>query len=411
MDAKLLTYPHPFRAMLAICSDLDETPDRNVYLDIAKYLNTDQTTIMGPGVNLEVGNTIYFDMPTDQYSYRGTDDAGREMAHALIHSGHIDCIHSYGDFATTREHAKRALDDLSSHNCKIEVWVDHSKAPSNVGPDIMVGSGDLPEADVYHTDLTLEYGIRYIWRGRTTVVTAQNTPVGFGSLASIWNPRHPIASAGTVLKESVKIHLGRKGHPRWEMYAANDVLRQSTLRDGNEIWEFLRSHPHWGGAAIGADASGIGEVLTPRILNRLVRRQGVCIWYTHLGKVIDPACPFDARGQAGFRRLAQYRDEGQILVTTTHRLLRYLTARDHLKYRISEQGGLVTIVLESVDDPISGKRGPDKNDVRGLTFELPRCGDVEIRDADGKVLPSDRFEVDGRTIVSVRWDPLVFPQL
>ena len=56
----------------------------------------------GPGVGLEVGNSIYFDMPPGQFAYWNTDDAGRAMVRALIRSGHIDCLHSFGDLATTR---------------------------------------------------------------------------------------------------------------------------------------------------------------------------------------------------------------------------------------------------------------------------------------------------------------------
>ena len=96
--------PYPYRAMLVICSDLDETPDRHVYFEIMRYLNTTGFTIMGPGLGLEVGNTIYFDMPPDQFSYWNTDDKGRGMIRALIRSGHIDCLHSFGDLAVTRTH-------------------------------------------------------------------------------------------------------------------------------------------------------------------------------------------------------------------------------------------------------------------------------------------------------------------
>ena len=112
--------PYPYRAMLAICSDLDETPDRHVYEDTARYLNTHRMTSMGPGVGLEVGNTIYFDMPPDQFAYWNTDDAGRAMIQALIRSGHIDCFHSFGDLARTRGHAGRALDELARHDCRLE---------------------------------------------------------------------------------------------------------------------------------------------------------------------------------------------------------------------------------------------------------------------------------------------------
>ncbi|MFQ5494518.1 MAG: hypothetical protein ACE5EX_03975 [Phycisphaerae bacterium] len=104
----LRPYPYPYRAMLAICSDLDETPNRDVYWKIMRFLNGSPS-----GLGLEVGNTIYFDMPPDQFSYWGTDDAGREMVRNLIHSGHIDCLHSFGDLATTRAHAQRALEELA----------------------------------------------------------------------------------------------------------------------------------------------------------------------------------------------------------------------------------------------------------------------------------------------------------
>ncbi len=88
---------------------------------------------MGPGVGLEVGNSIYFDMPPDQFAYWNTDDAGREMVRALIRSGHIDCLHSYGDLATTRRHAARALDELARHDCRLRVWIDHGTAATNFG--------------------------------------------------------------------------------------------------------------------------------------------------------------------------------------------------------------------------------------------------------------------------------------
>ena len=54
-DTSLRALPYPYRAMLAIASDLDETPDLGVYLESMRYLNTRGDTSMGPGVGLEVG--------------------------------------------------------------------------------------------------------------------------------------------------------------------------------------------------------------------------------------------------------------------------------------------------------------------------------------------------------------------
>ena len=152
-------------------------------------------------MGLEVGNTIYFDMPAPQFSYWNTDDRGRSEVRTLIKSGHVDCLHSFGDLATTRTHAGRALDELARHDCRLEVWIDHAVAPTNFGADIMHGTGDVPGAPAYHADLTCGYGVRYVWRGRVTSVIGQGVP---RRLAGIFEPSHPIASAVTLAKEAAK---------------------------------------------------------------------------------------------------------------------------------------------------------------------------------------------------------------
>ena len=96
MKVSLRKYPYPYQAMLAICSDLDETPNKDIYFETARYLNTTEDTLLGKGVGLEVGNTIYFDMPLHNFSYTNTDDDGRHKIQQLIQSGHIDCLHSFG---------------------------------------------------------------------------------------------------------------------------------------------------------------------------------------------------------------------------------------------------------------------------------------------------------------------------
>jgi hypothetical protein len=110
-NVQVRPFPYPYKAMVAICSDLDGTLDRDQYLGIARFLNTEEATPAGKGVGLEVGNTLYFDMPDDQFSYWNTDDQGRAAVRRLIRSGHIDCFHSFGDLATARDHARRALEE------------------------------------------------------------------------------------------------------------------------------------------------------------------------------------------------------------------------------------------------------------------------------------------------------------
>lgn len=400
--------PYPYEAMLAICSDLDETRDRPTYWEIARFLNTTQMTTMGPGVGLEVGNSIYFDMPFDQFSYWNTDDAGRAMVRDLIRSGHIDCLHSYGDAATTREHAMRALDELDRYGCRLEVWIDHAVAPTNFGADIMRGYGDEAGHRAYHADRTCDFGVRYVWRGRVTSVTGQDVPA---SLAGLLRRRAPLASARTLAKEAVKQARARCGSAKYKMHATNDILRRTQLRDGRPVYEFLRSNPHWGGVSSCDTGREIGQVLTEGLLERLEQRGGVCILYTHLGKIRDPRVPFDESAVRVFRRLADAQRDGRILVATTRRLLGYCRAVREVNWSVNynEAGKTVEIALELP----RGEIKLSKSDLDGLTFYVPDGHEVRViidgRSVDGLVRNAP--DHTGRTSVSLPWPPLEFPEL
>ncbi len=328
--------PYPYQAMLAICSDLDETPDLHAYLETSRFLNTAKTTGMGPGVDLEVGNTVYFDMPAGHLSYWSTDDAGRASFRALIQSGHVDCLHSFGDLAATRAHAGRALEELARHDCRLEVWIDHAVAPTNFGADIMQGSGDLPGAPAYHADLTWGAGVRYVWRGRVTSVIGQDVPRRLGGL---FTPGHPIASARTLAKEWAKGMLARRPASRYAMHRANRALTPTALRSGHAVYEFLRSNPHWGGVSSHDTADGLADVLTARFLDRLVAHGGMCVLYTHLGKTTDPRKPLSPHTRRALALLAGYVERRTILATTTRRLLGYCRALREASVHLRHDGG------------------------------------------------------------------------
>jgi hypothetical protein len=399
--APLRRMPYPYRAMLAICSDLDETPDADVYFEIARYLNTTQNTRMGCGIGIEAGNTIYFDMPEGQFSYWNTDDRGREMVHALIHSGHIDCLHSYGDLASTRDHAERALDELERRGSRIEAWIDHAVAPTNVGADIMHGFGDLPGHQAYHADLTCAYGVKYVWRGRITSVIAQDAR---RSLRGIWDGGHLIGSARTLAKEYAKGVLARSGNEKYAMHGPNDVLRESTLRDGQRVYEFIRANPYAAGVENGATAAGIGEVLSSRMLDALVAREGRCILYTHLGKIGNGQQLFEQSTRDAFKLLASYAENRSILVGTTRRVLGYCRAIREVRIRVEVNDENCTIHVDSC--------GLSAADCDGLTFytDHPRRWQLTL---DGRQVQVIRNLPDhtGRPSISIPWRQLEFPQL
>lgn len=408
VDVRLRRMPHPYRAMLAICSDLDETPNAATYAEIMRFLNTTEPTVMGTGLGLEVGNTIYFDMPDDQFAYRNTDDAGRAMVRDLIRSGHIDCLHSYGDYATSRRQCGRAIEELMLHGLRMEGWVDHAVAPSNFGPDIMRGYGDVRGSNVYHADLTCDLGVRYVWRGRVTSVIGQDVPRRLGG---IWDGSSPLASAQTVVKEAIKGATARLGSTRYAMHAPNRLYRAAHLRDGRAVWEFLRFDPFAGGVGRAATADGLPRVMTERMLRTFVEREGAGILYTHLGRTKCPSRPFNDHTCAALRHLADLASVKEILVTTTTRLLRYMVARDHLDWSVATLGGRTVITIGELVDPVRGTRVPTADDLMGLSFDVLGSTDVQIRSATAGM---PRVTIDKSAdgcCVSIPWSRLEFPDI
>ncbi|MEA3225485.1 MAG: hypothetical protein U9Q07_06000 [Planctomycetota bacterium] len=406
-DIQLRDFPYPYRSMLAICSDLDNTPDRHVYMDIMRYLNTTETTSMGQGVGLEVGNSIHFRALPRQFSYWNTDDAGREMVRMLIRSGHIDCLHSFGELISTRDEAERALNELTLHNCHLEVWVDHGGAATNFGPDIMQGHGDEIGHPAYHADLTMDYGIKYVWRGRVTSITGQDVPA---SLKGIFNWKHPRESGRTLIKEATKRQLARRGNRRYAMHGTNQTLRRVVLRDRSLVYEFIRCNPHWGGINSCEQGRYIGKVLTDSMLDRLISRSGTCILYTHLGKIDDPDSPFDKTGIEAFRRLAEAFRCGTILVTTTRRLLGYRRAVREIRFNYtSDNSGLQINLNIPADKKCPGQLSGA--DLSGLTFYVPNSKTTYVTIEGQKVanLKHNAPDHTGRPSVSLAWPILKFP--
>jgi hypothetical protein len=398
--AALRPHPYPYRAMLAITSDLDETPDVEAYLESLRYLNTRAITSIGRGVGLEVGNSIYFDMAPDQFSYWNTDEAGRERLRALIRSGHVDCLHSFGDLAITRAHAGRALDELAHHACRLRVWVDHAVAPTNFGADIMAGHGDVPGSPVYHADLTCGFGIRFVSRGRVTSVIGQDVP---RSLAGLLTPRHPVRSADTWAKELAKGLLARSRNAKYAMHGHNATLRPVRLRSGHPVQEMLRSNPHWGGVSSADTADGLSDVLTTRVLDTLVERGGRMLLYTHLGKTRARE-PFAPPTRAALERLAAYHDRGAVLVTTTARLLAYRYAVEGADVSASSIDGQAQI-------DITVRADVEAADLQGLTVYTPHADTarVHVNAQPVSILARNPPDETGRASVSIPRVPLAFP--
>jgi hypothetical protein len=398
--------PYPYKAMFAICSDLDETPDFPLYFETLRYLNSNGDTKFGPGLGLEVANSIYFDMPPGQVSYWNATDRQRATLRTLIKSGHIDCLHSFGDLATTRADAARALEELSRHECRLQVWVDHAVAPSNFGADIMRGSGDLAGSPVYHADLTCSFGIRYVWRGR---VTSRISLEGSGGGTAAWTVTHPVVSFTTLAKEQAKRALGALGGRKYAMHATNRLLRHTRLRSDHRVVEFIRSNPYWGGVGNATTAEGIGEVFDERTLRQLPTAGGASVLYTHLGKVRSTAHPFSARTNRALARVAELHRAGEVLVTTTARLLKYWHMRqDVTAIRTHDEAG-ERIEITSARPGCALDAAP--SDLMGLTVYVSNATTARLF-VDGREsgpVARNRADDTGRPSLSIPWSRLPWP--
>ncbi len=399
-NISLRSIPYPYKAMLTICSDLDETPNLSTYLEIARFLNTDEVTRMGEGLSLEVANSIYFNMPQNQFSYWNTDEKGRDIIRILIRSGHIDCLHSYGDLADSRRHAETALEELIKYNCKLKVWVDHAQAPTNLGPDIMRGRGDIPGNKAYHADLTINYGIKYVWIGRVTNMIGQNVQKNF---SGIWTPKHPVASFKTLFKEMAKAILAQAGNKKYAMHHQNKLLRDYKLKDGREVIEFMRSTFHWGGISYDDTAEGLKDIFTQQNLDLLVKRKGVSIIYTHLGK-LKSDLKFSNETISALKLLKRYYEEKKILVTTTYRVLNHVNMLNSIKWSVTQDDNTITILIYT-DRTMS--------DLQGLSFSIPSDKPVSVK-INGKIM-DDRFirgnASTGKRYITLPWQRLEFPSL
>ena len=218
----------------------------------------------------------------------------------------------------------------------------------------------------------------------------------------------------TIGKEYIKGMLGGRDHEKYAMHGPNDVIRAAQLRDGRSVVEFLRSNPYWGGPGNAATAYELPRVLTKRMLDRLVKREGFCVFYTHLGKIKDAAVPFDSQTCDALRCLAGFQREGRILVTTTRRLLGYARAAQTISVSGVEDDTGFRIEISTPGESGPAVSGLADGDLNGLTFYVPDPHRTRIAINGRDVSDIRRNDADGtgHRSVSLPWHaPLEFPDV
>ncbi|MBI4787670.1 MAG: glycosyltransferase family 4 protein [Chloroflexi bacterium] len=410
----LRRFPYPYQAALAICSDIDDTQDTNEFLEIQRFLNTKQTTSMGEGVGLEIGNSFYFYDDQNHFSCFGGDERARGAIRDFISAGYVDCLHSFGDAAVRRDQVLCGLEMLAKLDRTIQVWVNHYGAPSNLSRkfEYMFGEcrGDDPNSNLYHANLLLDYGVRFAWLGASTRVIGQSPARPRSYLATVFDPRHPESSALSILKEARKWALGTRGDERFILHRSNQLTRATRLEDGRQIHEFIRYCDHPNDVPQGATSRGLAHVISRRVLDRLKSVGGFTIVYTHLGKNKDCRQVIAPETQAALRHLENEYRAGKIYVTTTSKLLTYYNAFKHLRWTKRNKDG-VEIEIDCLDDPVFGRTVPAIRQLEGITFYVPVRQPVRICLGESEVKGIQRNPADetGMESVTIPVTRLVYP--
>lgn len=389
-------FPYPYDAMLAISSDADSETLRKFNL-IHEFINTTQMTPLGKGLGLDFADSFFMyngdNLPgyvdinhepmSDELSwFKGVSNQPYAAAilNHYIHVGWIDTMHTFGDFSQrnpndtlfSRKLAVQAIDALKADGDDLTVWTDHGNK-SNVdnfgdygkSPFYNYQQGANPWSKYYHTDITIPYGIRFVW------------PDGAS-----------------------------------DQFGMSSMIYPLKLPDGREVWGFWRytsegfnakGDPEWNWTPF-----GLNEQLSPAHLEEIEAHHDYSIVAQHLCGTTYPGVLPQPAVEA-LRRLAQQYYEGKILVTRTSRLLNYNVVQQYVSYRVTYEQGKAYIHILAILDPVFGAYVPTLNDIRGLTFYTSNPAEtvIEIRNTPVPANLIQENRSDGvAPSIGIKWWPV-----
>ena len=400
---KLRKFPYPYNAALTICSDIDGTTLDN-FIAIHKFLNTDKETELGKGLNLSIGNSFWmYDRPNltnSAFSYfenlQGKQSKAAPIIRDFIQAGIIDVMHSYGNFATmadfSRKLAIKAIEELQKYNLKINVWTNHGGIESiqNIGA-LSWGKGDIAtheengtsgELDCYHSDLLLEYGVRFFWdcHESLTSLVGQDSTVHFSE--AYW--RSPLYSGFKLKTKSIikgylsfadllYYKLRRTHFVPWQPFDfQNHLIQIDELRDGNILFKFKR-YGH-----VKLDCSDhLDFLLNDKVLDHLLKKRGYLILSICLGdlKQKQSQTPLSPYTIQKLGQVAELYHTGKIWIQTTSRLLNYNFIHKYLKWSVTTTESQYQIKIERLNPGVPAY-DLSLDDLSGLTFVCPADKEV-----------------------------------
>jgi hypothetical protein len=411
-------FPFPYIAALTISSDIDKTTTAEEFLEIQEFLNTRRSTKMGEGLGLEIGNSFFMFLPGSHasFGYFSQRPFDRIVIKRFIEAGYIDTIHSWGDGYKGRADAIRAIDELESNGLKLTVWVNHARANSDLGrwfPNSYLG--DNKDSIFYHSDITIPYGIKYVWLGSSTWIIGQAVPIMPNTFLGSYDSKHALKSAVNISKALSKHLMGILGieKSRYAMHASNDLIKPVVLDDGRRVYQFMRYDNHFDGIGLGTTSKTMAYNLSDRVFRQLKKVNGYAILYTHFGKNSDCPDAIDETTQRSLRRLADEYRNGKIYVTTQAKLLKYYINHKYLNWSYKIQANEGRIQIKSINDPVFGSSVPAAEDVQGITFYVPAGINIRIFIGDREItdIKINIADGTGRESVSIPITYLTYPDI
>ena len=408
-DIALRDFPFPYRAGLAVCSDIDNTDSVEEFLAIQRYLCTKENTPWGKGLGLEIGNSFWFYDMTGKSKFTVFNPDGslnREAAPVIkefIEAGYIDVLHSYGEFEEhefNRDYAEHGLDYFHDKGLSIPIWVNHSEPanPLSIGKN-SYNLGDNPESINYHTDLLDDFGIRYIEVFQVTHIIGQDVaPDIIGWFKMVYQFFHSILS------------WTKSGG--WDVLFNNNLMNRFELDDGREFLSFRRFiNPDGKMPPSGVDVGYIPHQIEGDVLEKLVSRKGWMILYTHLGTNGSYSEWIPQKTRNALRNLANRQYSGQLFITTTSRLLDYNLAVNNLVWEWSMENDGYVIKIEKIEHPLNELFTTKYEYLRGLTFYtlIPENTQIYFNDNPIENLQINPPDFTGSPSITIPWEPLEFP--
>jgi hypothetical protein len=397
----LLAYPPPYRCWLAISNDPDGTS-----LQAWEELHQ----LIWRELALPFEDSFFL----CNYNLRWPDQVNVRDHPAILAAHAHDTMHTWGDYTQTpwrrfnRQDASEGLQILKRHGVVPRVWTDHANFTGNLRhramckamPVIADASGHTFENVDYTLDLIWEAGVRYIWDGELTTLIGQDRPVAHDEWYAL--------QCQSLSRGKLYAWADRLGRPLWRRVQAglfsyrpnaNTQYFRHTFPDRRTLYCFRR-YGFWSLA----DIDGFGEVIAPHVIDRLIAVGGTSIVYTHLGKRradrMRDRQHVPCHTAKALRALVHRQAKGEVMLSSTSRLMDYLVLRDHAHV---EDGcidfrpdgirfdALTACDLEGFSFGVYAREGGVKVHVDALpvSCRVEECGDRIYRITFGSVASGD----------------------